>query len=227
MKVGPESAIKFFTFEFMKSMMTRVNEEDTHLSALQLFICGSSAGVTSHTICFPMEVIKTRLAVAQNGVYRGITDCAIQTIRNEGVRPFYRGLSASLMSTIPHAGVNLMLYEVAKRVLLRSESSEQYTILALMAASGFSSAVSQVVVYPVRTIKARMIMHGMPGQAHQEQYAGGVIQIARSTIRLEGFRGLFKGFYPSLLKTVPSNMITFTVYDTLRRLFEIEKKKHH
>jgi solute carrier family 25 phosphate transporter 23/24/25/41 len=219
LKSAPSSSVKFFTYEYMKLLMINNFSSNGVLSAAQLFLCGSVAGITSHVAFFPMEVIKTRLSIARNGMYNGIVDCGIQTMKYEGIRPFYRGLSASIMSTIPHAGINLMMYEVTKRFLQTHSSDHQFHVYNLMIASAISSACSQVVVYPVRTIKARMIMHGMPNQciSSTELYSGGVLDIAKNVVQNEGFRGLFKGFYVSLLRTVPANMITFTVYDSLKR----------
>ena len=59
-------------------------------------------------------VIKTRLAVAPTGVYNGIADVSIKMFKAEGPIAFYRGVTPAILSTIPHAGINLMLYETIK-----------------------------------------------------------------------------------------------------------------
>jgi solute carrier family 25 phosphate transporter 23/24/25/41 len=60
-------------------------------------------------------VIKTRLAAAPNGTYTGITDVVRKIVTKEGPMAFFRGLTPSLLSTAPHSGIDLTVYEVLKR----------------------------------------------------------------------------------------------------------------
>lgn len=46
---------------------------------------------------YPMELIRTRLAVCENGAYRGIFHAAADTIKKEGWRAFYRGLTPAMV----------------------------------------------------------------------------------------------------------------------------------
>ena len=46
---------------------------------------------------YPLELVRTRLAVCPMGTYTGISDCFRQIVRLEGYRAFYRGLSPSLV----------------------------------------------------------------------------------------------------------------------------------
>ena len=47
---------------------------------------------------YPLELVRTRLAVCPKGTYRGIWDCWGQIVRKEGWSCFYRGLTPSLVS---------------------------------------------------------------------------------------------------------------------------------
>jgi Mitochondrial carrier protein len=48
-------------------------------------------------IIYPLELIKTRLAVSPAGSYTGIAHCAGQVLRHEGWRSFYRGMLPSMV----------------------------------------------------------------------------------------------------------------------------------
>ena len=50
-----------------------------------------------------MELVRTRLAVSSEGTYRGMGDCVRRTMKHEGFRAFYRGLTPSLVSPPPPA----------------------------------------------------------------------------------------------------------------------------
>lgn len=41
------------------------------------------------------------------------------------------------------------------------------------------------------------------------------------TVKGEGYRGLFKGITPNLLKVVPAVSITYVVYDNVKRLLAL------
>lgn len=53
---------------------------------------------------YPLELVRTRLAVCPMGTYRGIWDCWGQIVRKEGWSCFYRGLTPSLVIILgtPH-----------------------------------------------------------------------------------------------------------------------------
>ena len=56
--------------------------------------------------------MKTRLALAKSGQFRGIWDCFSKVVRSEKMAGLYRGLTPSLVGIIPYAGIDLAVYEV-------------------------------------------------------------------------------------------------------------------
>ena len=64
-------------------------------------------------------------------------------------------------------------------------------------------------------------------QDQQNKYSGSLDCISK-ILRLEGFKGFYKGLSPNLLRVVPATMITFVVYENisfhlLKRTEEREK----
>ena len=55
---------------------------------------------------YPLELVRTRLAVCPMGTYRGIWDCWGQIVRKEGWSCFYRGLTPSLVSSSWHHAIH-------------------------------------------------------------------------------------------------------------------------
>ncbi len=89
LKIAPESAIKFWTFETLK---TSLSQDRNCPSVLERFGAGALAGLAAQTAIYPMEVAKTRLAIAASGEYRGIAHCLASIFRAEGPRALYKGL---------------------------------------------------------------------------------------------------------------------------------------
>lgn len=51
-------------------------------------------------LIYPLDTIRTRLAVSPTGMYRGIYHTAQQIIKYEGYRAFYRGIVPSMVGTL-------------------------------------------------------------------------------------------------------------------------------
>jgi solute carrier family 25 phosphate transporter 23/24/25/41 len=69
LKIAPESAIKFMTYEQLKIMLGNGLDEPGPAS---IFFAGAVSGVTAQTAFFPLEVVKTHLAAAPSGTYSGM-----------------------------------------------------------------------------------------------------------------------------------------------------------
>ncbi len=76
---------------------------------------GGIAKAVSSTTTYPMAVVRARLFQTTNSTtknkYAGVTDCAKTMFRKEGIRGFYKGLSAGLMKTVPGSALTFMFYE--------------------------------------------------------------------------------------------------------------------
>jgi len=56
---------------------------------------------------------------------------------------------------------------------------------------------------------------------HPPTYTG-IWDVTEKTLRREGFRGLFKGLTPSLLKVVPSVSISYVVYENSKSILGLK-----
>ena len=59
----------------MKSTVLLSGDVDRELAVHERFVAGSLAGGISQTAIYPLEVIKTRMALRRTGEYDGIFDC--------------------------------------------------------------------------------------------------------------------------------------------------------
>lgn len=65
--------------------------ENRPMSIFERFVAGACAGCVSQTAIYPLEVLKTRLALRKTGQYAGMIDAARKIHAGEGLRSFYRG----------------------------------------------------------------------------------------------------------------------------------------
>jgi solute carrier family 25 protein 14/30 len=87
------------------------------------FLCGFIAGFAGAMASNPIDVIKTRLMnqrMLKSGaskVYKGSVDCALQTIRTEGVRALYKGFIPLYFRLGPWNIIFFIVYEQCKKAL--------------------------------------------------------------------------------------------------------------
>ncbi|GAB0101026.1 SCaMC [Sergentomyia squamirostris] len=215
LKIAPESAIKFAAYEKVKRLI-RGNEK-RQMSIYERFVAGACAGGVSQTAIYPMEVLKTRLALRKSGQYSGILDAAKKIYVTEGIRSFYRGYIPNMLGIIPYAGIDLAVYETLKKKYLSTQENKQPGLLLLLACGSASSTLGQVCSYPlalVRTrLQAQVIAAGKSGQIVSEHQHTSMVGLFRHIIKTEGFPGLYRGITPNFIKVLPAVSISYVVYE--------------
>jgi solute carrier family 25 phosphate transporter 23/24/25/41 len=126
-----------------------------------------------------------------------------------GVRAFYKGLSPGLTGIAPYAAIDLATFEYLKGVVTDRnvrryalhEEDARPSKLMTGAIGALSGTVGATIVYPVNLLRTRLQSQGTV--LHPPTYDG-FWDAARVTVRGEGWRGLYKGMLPNLIKVVPA-----------------------
>eukprot|EP00038_Savillea_parva_P022567 m.37936 g.37936 ORF g.37936 m.37936 type:complete len:310 (+) comp5600_c0_seq2:27-956(+) len=85
------------------------------------FSSGVVAGFAVAVTTSPVDTVRTRLmnqpcdASGRGLVYKGMVDCAVQTMRKEGVLGIYKGFSAQWLRVGPHTTISLVVWEFLRR----------------------------------------------------------------------------------------------------------------
>lgn len=125
--VVPARSINFYTYGNLKKVFSKWfnNGEEGALVQGPAAIC---AGIVTGTATNPIWVIKTRLQLDRanpGGLlgkqYNGIWDCLRKTVRYEGIRGLYKGLSASYLG-VSESTMHWVLYEQGKGYLRRRDA---------------------------------------------------------------------------------------------------------
>ena len=240
-KIAPESAIKFLSYEICKSYVLAYqnrSDEDEHwwkdlsldidvdegedntvmMTPLSRFFCGAVAGATAQTLIYPLEVVKTRLAVSTIGTYSGISHALFKISRQEGAFALTRGLRASLLGIIPFSGTDMGVYfylreQVVPYVLGNDRRMSRSTEVASMLVCGMiSSTCGMLVAYPLHLVRTCLQVDGLK---YMPSYSG-IYGCFKQTIQNDGFRGLYRGFGANLLKAMPSISISYAIFETAK-----------
>ncbi|XP_059975843.1 mitochondrial adenyl nucleotide antiporter SLC25A24-like [Mesoplodon densirostris] len=100
LELAPERAVKVWSYEQYKKCLS---SEGAKLGTKK-FASASLAGATAQSFIYPLEVLKTNLAVSKTGQYSGLLDCARKIWKLEKVTGFYKGYIPSLLSYCSQGG---------------------------------------------------------------------------------------------------------------------------
>ncbi|XP_031726458.1 calcium-binding mitochondrial carrier protein SCaMC-2-A [Anarrhichthys ocellatus] len=210
-KIAPETALKFMAYEQIKQL---IGSERGTLGVMERFVAGSLAGVIAQSTIYPMEVLKTRLALRTTGQFSGISDCAKQIFRREGLRAFYKGYVPNMLGIIPYAGIDLAVYETLKNNYLQQYgiNGTDPGVVVLLACGTVSSTCGQLASYPLALVRTRMQAQAAIEGSQQVTMSG----LFRQILQTEGPTGLYRGLGPNFLKVIPAVSISYVVYERLK-----------
>ncbi|XP_078107588.1 calcium-binding mitochondrial carrier protein SCaMC-2-A [Sander vitreus] len=219
LKIAPESALKFMAYEQIKQLIC--SEKET-LSIVERFVAGSLAGVIAQSTIYPMEVLKTRLALRKTGQYSGILNCAQQIFRKEGLAAFYKGYVPNMLGIIPYAGIDLAVYETLKNRYLQQYGTNDTNpgVVVLLACGTVSSTCGQLASYPLALVRTRMQAQAATGGNQQVTMSG----LFKQILQTEGPTGLYRGLAPNFLKVIPAVSISYVVYEHMKTQLGVKSR---
>ncbi|KAJ8752270.1 hypothetical protein K2173_003906 [Erythroxylum novogranatense] len=223
MKVAPESAIRFYTYELLKDVIVRAKGEgdNAHIGTAGRVIAGGLAGAVAQTTIYPLDLVKTRLQThgCENGKVPNLWALSRDIWLQEGPRAFFRGLIPSVIGIVPYAGIDLAAYESLK------DMSKKYILhdsepgpLVQLGCGTLSGALGATCVYPLQVVRTRM----QAQRFNTDTAYKGMADVFRRTFKHEGIRGFYKGIFPNMLKVVPSASITYMVYEAMKKNLDLE-----
>ncbi|KAF9977243.1 hypothetical protein BGZ73_006606 [Actinomortierella ambigua] len=233
-------------YEQYKSILMPTRRDETPYKKL---VAGSLAGVTSVFFTYPMDLIRVRLAYeTQVTPYMTLVrkiynePAASSSSGQRSWLPrlqlanFYRGFLTSVVGMIPYAGVSFFTHDVMQEFCrnhipwtlkpkqhrgLPDKNGEysrpELRTVAELACGGIAGAVSQTASYPLEVVRRKM---QVAGALDPKRFAG-MMETAKNLYIAKGTRGFFVGLSIGYLKVTPMVAISFTVYERMKVLLDI------
>ncbi|TFK75844.1 mitochondrial carrier [Pluteus cervinus] len=216
-KIFPESAIKFFAYEYSKRAFAKYwddVEDPRDISGVSRFMSGGIGGISSQLSIYPIETLKTQMMSSTGTANRTLVAAVRHVWALGGIRAYYRGLTIGLVGVFPYSAIDMSTFEALKLTYLRSTGKEEPGVLALLAFGSISGSVGATSVYPLNLVRTRLQASGSSG--HPQRYTG-VWDVTLKTWERDGWRGFYRGLFPTLAKVVPSVSISYVVYEYSKR----------
>ncbi|XP_078518459.1 solute carrier family 25 member 45-like [Lissotriton helveticus] len=112
----PTVGLYFMTYHVLCQRMTKEGQEP---GSLTMLFAGGCAGTVSWACANPMDVIKARLQMdGVKGVrYKGVLDCIITSVRQEGASVFLKGITLNSARAFPVNAVTFFSYEMLMKLM--------------------------------------------------------------------------------------------------------------
>jgi len=201
-------------------------KEKPKLSFIENFALSGVAAVVSKTAAAPIERVK--LLVQNQGEmlkqgtitrpYNGVIDCTLQTFRNEGFFPFWRGNLANCIRYFPTQALNFAFKDKIK-IMFKQHKNDPYMVNfgKNVASGGVAGAMSLCFVYSLdyaRTRLANDVKSTKKGGGDRKY--NGLVDVYKKTLATDGVAGLYRGFVISCVGIVIYRGCYFGFYDTLK-----------
>ncbi|XP_071221464.1 mitochondrial 2-oxodicarboxylate carrier isoform X2 [Salvelinus alpinus] len=205
----PKRAVKFFTFEQYKKLLSL-----TGLSAgLALSVAGLGCGLTEALVVNPFEVVKVGLQANRDSfqVQPSTFAQARHIINADGFG--LRGLNKGLTSTLGRHGVfNMIYFGFYFNVKDAIPASQDPTLefLRKFAIGLASGTISSCVNIPFDVAKSRIqAPQPIPGEVKYRT----CFQTMGLVYREEGYLALYKGLIPKIMRLGPGGAVMLLVYE--------------
>ncbi|KAJ1948952.1 Mitochondrial dicarboxylate transporter [Linderina pennispora] len=221
LRQGTYTMTRFAVYDLAKEQLGN----GTPLNTWQLVLATLLSGVAGGVVGNPGEIVNVRMQNDQalprhlRRNYRSAVHGLVGMVREEGVRALAIGLGPSLVRATLATGSQFVSYDIAKARLL--EAGCRDSVGVHFAASFLAGIVATTVCSPADVVKSRAMasLRSPPGTALKGMREPSIWQICRDIYVKEGVGAFFKGWVPSYVRLCPQLVITFVIYEKLRKSY--------
>lgn len=232
LRIVPHSSVQFATYQTLTQMLEQVSENG-HIGTGGRLVAGGLAGMAAVTLTYPLDMLRSRLSCVGAQLNGGIViksptliGMTVHVVKYEGgVSALYRGLTPTALGVAPYVAINFSVYESLKQHWSAffdpsiPAGGQNLGTFAKLLCGGAAGCFSQTVTYPLDLLRRRMQLANMEGFHHHASSWDAISSI----IKTEGYRGLYRGIYPNLVKVGPSIGTSFAVFELVKDFLEPKK----
>lgn len=198
------------------------------------FLSGGLAGGTTTTFLYPIEFMRTRLALdigsSSSGtgpgvggrMYpRGMRDVFCTIWKTDGFKGMYQGYGIALTGVVLYRAMHLGGYDACKTELLhrrgygrgRGRGEVQMTMGERFFIAQLVSITAGTICYPIDSVRRRLMMQA--GQPINSRLYANSMQAFQRIFVEEGIKGFYLGIGPNLMRSFGGALLLVS-YDVFR-----------
>ncbi|EEF39962.1 mitochondrial uncoupling protein 3 [Ricinus communis] len=198
-----------------------VNDGDGETSLSTKAILGGISGVIAQVVASPADLVKVRMQADGHMVnqghqprYSGPFNAFNKIVCTEGFGGLWKGVFPNIQRAFLVNMGELACYDHAKRFVIQNQIAGD-NIYAHTLASITSGLSATALSCPADVVKTRM-MNQAASQEGQVIYKSSYDCLVR-TVKVEGIRALWKGFFPTWARLGPWQFVFWVSYEKLRQ----------
>ncbi|KAH9606798.1 hypothetical protein KSS87_001108 [Heliosperma pusillum] len=183
---------------------------------------GGLSGVIAQVVASPADLVKVRLQADGSRVsqglqprYSGPVDALRKIIQVEGIRGLWRGVFPNVQRAFLVNMGELACYDHAKHFVIRNKIADD-NIYAHTLSSIMSGLSATTLSCPADVVKTRM-MNQNANEEGKMMYRNSYDCLVK-TVKIEGVRALWKGFFPTWARLGPWQFVFWVSYEKFRHV---------
>jgi len=197
------------------------------IATLKDLTAGTIGGCAGIIAGQPLDTVKVRMQTQDKGniIFRGPVDCFLKTVKLEGPRALFKGMSSPLVGNAPMQALTFGAYGNMRRVLegmfpipsRNSKVREAPPYFHLYVAGCWAGLAQCVVASPVELVKCKLQIQRDATVAGVPVRYSGPWDCLRQSIRANGlFAGMYRGWWPTFWRDCPSYGLYFCTFEFLK-----------
>ncbi|XP_036392531.1 solute carrier family 25 member 39 isoform X2 [Megalops cyprinoides] len=184
-------------------------------------VAGGLARLGAVTVISPLELVRTKMQSRQLS-YSDLRVCIRSAVAQDGWLSLWRGWGPTVLRDVPFSALYWFNYELVKAQLCVGYRVTEATFMMSFVAGAISGAVAAVMTLPFDVVKTRrQIQLGeMETLAAPAKKPSSTWHIMGRIWAESGYRGLFAGFLPRLVKVAPACAVMISTYEFGKTFFQ-------
>lgn len=214
---APTTVIYFTCYDQLKDILQyRLGYNANHVPV----IAGGLARLGAVTVITPLELMRTKMQ-SQRLSYSELRVCIRTSITQNGVLSLWRGWGPTVLRDVPFSALYWFSYEQLKTELSQRYQTPQASFFISFTAGAISGAIAAIMTLPFDVVKTRrQIQLGeMETLRAPLRRPSSSWFIMKSIWSEKGYRGLFAGFMPRVIKVAPACAIMISTYEFGKAFF--------
>uniref|UniRef100_A0A8D3ATB7 Mitochondrial glutathione transporter SLC25A39 n=1 Tax=Scophthalmus maximus TaxID=52904 RepID=A0A8D3ATB7_SCOMX len=181
-------------------------------------VAGALARLGAVTVISPLELVRTKMQ-SRPLSYGELRVCIRSAVARDGLLSLWRGWGPTVLRDVPFSALYWFNYELVKARLCEQSGTPQANFSISFTAGAVSGAIAAILTLPFDVVKTRRQIQ----MGEMDTRAG----LTTSTWHMMkeiwaelGYRGLFSGFLPRVIKVAPACAIMISSYEFGKTFFQ-------
>ncbi|XP_069572178.1 mitochondrial glutathione transporter SLC25A39 [Brachyistius frenatus] len=214
----PATVIYFTCYDQLRDFLRfGVGLQGSHVP----LVAGGLARLGAVTVISPLELVRTKMQ-SRRLSYGELRVCIRSAVARDGLLSLWRGWGPTVLRDVPFSAFYWFNYELVKVQLCEQAGAPQANFSISFTAGAISGAIAAILTLPFDVVKTRRQI-----QLGEMDSLGVPLKKTTSTWHImkeiwaeSGYRGLFAGFMPRVIKVAPACAVMISSYEFGKAFFQ-------